>query len=58
MKTALIAGVCLLVLAVTVTDALQKKQDVDCFNLDNDVQACLDASDVTSIDTDTLHVHR
>ena len=54
MKTALIAGVCLLVLAVIVTDSLQNKQDIDCFNLDNDVQACVDASDPTAIDKDTL----
>ena len=44
MKTALIAGVCLLALTLTITDALDKKQD-ECNNPSDDVQACKDATD-------------
>ena len=39
MKTALITGVCLLVLTFTITDALDRKQD-ECLNSSNDVKAC------------------
>ena len=53
MKTALVAGICFLSLVVTVTGALQKKQ-VDCYNLDDDVQACVDATDPSRFDEDTV----
>ena len=43
MKTALIAGVCLLAFTLTVTDALHKKQDDDCDRAD--VDACVDAAE-------------
>ena len=57
MKTALIAGVCLLALAVTVTDTLQKKL-IDCNNLDGDVKTCVDAAMATPVDKDTVCTSR
>ena len=56
MKTALIAGVCLLALIVIGTDALQKKDD--CSNLDDDVQTCVDATDPSKFDDDTVCTDR
>ena len=57
MKTALIAGVCLLALTLTITDALDKKQDV-CGNPNDDVQACEAATNAIPIDKDTLCTDR
>ena len=58
MKTALITGVCLLVLTFTITDALTqrfvKKQDVNCLNPGDDVEACVDAADATPFDKSTV----
>ena len=54
MKTALIAGVCLLAFTCTISDALLKKQDVDCDNPGDEVQACVDASNAMPIDKNTL----
>ena len=47
MKTALIAGVCLLALTFAIADALDKKQDIgDCLvTPSGDVQACFDAGE-------------
>ena len=42
MKTALIAGVCLLALTFTITDALDKKQNaVDCANQGVNITTCI-----------------
>ena len=60
MKTALITGVCLLALTFTITesDALTqrfvKKQDVNCVNPGDDVQACVDAADATPFNKDAV----
>ena len=45
MKTALIAGVCLLALTITTTDALSKKQN---YTPNLDLLACLDGFDINS----------
>ena len=57
MKTALIAGICLLAFAVIVTAALEKKQ-IDCSDPGDDVQACVDAADATPIDKATVCTSR
>ena len=53
MKTTLIAVVCLLALTLTITDALNKKQD-ECGNRNDDVQACEAAAEASPIDKDTV----
>ena len=60
MKTALIAGVCLLLLTFTITDAMRlaKKQSVECLNPSNDAVVCLAAVDETPIDKGTVCTSR
>ena len=60
MKTAVIAGVCLLVLTFTITDALRlvQRQDVDCLNPSADVQACLAAAAEEPTDKGTVCTSR
>ena len=49
MKTALIAGIFLLALTYTITDALDKKQDI--CTISDELNACLDAAANFSIGT-------
>ena len=60
MKTALIAGICLLVLTFTITDAMRlaKKQSTECLNPSNDAVECLEAVDKTPIDKSTVCTSR
>ena len=46
MKTALVAGVCLLALTFTITNALDKKQDAspECATLEANATLCIDTS--------------
>ena len=48
MKTALIAGVCLLALTITTTDALSKKQNCDCIP-DSELLACINGLVIKSV---------